>query len=944
MNIGRRPLTDTEFTMLWTVLYQEFYMLSMTNYCNASVVYNTIYTICTSTVPYEDKLYWKIGDFLYNRCKEHRARIEEAQDYIKEYAERFALYESLVKSINKLSCFLNECVRGRKIDDFGYLLWERSVIQNLPKTFYEDVFQYGDEKEEAETETHECTIGNEQWDVVMNNRWNDSLDNVQWEGSIGISSIDGGSMDRQGPGNTYGSNSLNSNLNNSLNNLNSSSNNLSSNLENDLNSNLDSRQERYNGADTYSSPMGTHQTTMKESFSIRGKALLSFSCIVPDPMNPLLYYREKYEKMALRKIKRKYKNVPEIKDLRTFANTVHEAVSCERSHFHEYFLHESSGQLEKVLSDCLLADKDGVVQSAKEFIASNNAVAIVKIGGEVIADDNAGDAILVKPIIFDVIAPLINKPGKPQRMGLGLGAKPECSGDIYGMLVQQLGVLSVGYTLLKKAYAFYVIETINDNPGILSASIVNIYNLFNALDIFSGGAGEADSSVADLNTCISAENNRIHFGRADEGTDPVRSDFRAILIAVTKYALQRVKPCFITRLCSFSEYLAGGGGDNGVDSMGLDSMNSMNMSSMNSMNMNSMNMNSMNNINNMNNTDLNGRDLRTRNRRTTSTQYPAVGTQHPIDTKQYPIDTKQHPADSLPKAPLLYKIFYLLAEMVADQREFMNIYHIVLRDRLLGRSSCIKNEIEILQGLGLGTEDRLFKMILDMEGSSKSSGEQGCVDRLTLLNHAHWGIEADGASLRVPSELMESIIRNHGGTVENGVYRIKEKVVKMAHQFSKIRLGIDGRVVLMNIYQYAVVDALRQPMRMGDLAEYVGVQEHQLAGILMVLEREGIVRHDADAGQYWLCRQRSSKGAASDISAMQESMAGRMDICVNSYLQVLCARILKRMKRCGIAEIVREIVGLSKMKVDQKAVLCAIDVIIEKGIGEVREGVIEYVL
>ena len=78
MNIGRKPLSETEFNKHWLILFREFQKLYASVECNATTIYNTIFAVCTSASSYENKLYWKIGDFCYNRCKECRDEIAES--------------------------------------------------------------------------------------------------------------------------------------------------------------------------------------------------------------------------------------------------------------------------------------------------------------------------------------------------------------------------------------------------------------------------------------------------------------------------------------------------------------------------------------------------------------------------------------------------------------------------------------------------------------------------------------------------------------------------------------------------------------------------------------------------------------------------------------------------------------------------------------------------
>ncbi|ORD98969.1 hypothetical protein A0H76_1624 [Hepatospora eriocheir] len=148
MEIGRQPISEALFNKLWLILYRELCDLYTTKQCDATTVYNTVYAICTNSNikenKLENKLYWKIGDFMWNRCKEIYTDILECfrrhidyldkDDFINFYNHKFNNYINLVECINNLSIFLNECVKGKSIRDFGYILWEKGVIQELAES------------------------------------------------------------------------------------------------------------------------------------------------------------------------------------------------------------------------------------------------------------------------------------------------------------------------------------------------------------------------------------------------------------------------------------------------------------------------------------------------------------------------------------------------------------------------------------------------------------------------------------------------------------------------------------------------------------------------------------------------------------------------------------------------------------------------------------------
>lgn len=134
MDIGRKALSDEDFSNGWMTIEKELRKLSSGDVCSALEIYNNIYVICTSSTPrLESKLYWKIGDFVYMKAREIRRKVFEAQDWIEEYNKGFRKFKVMVFAIDELCDFLNECVKGRTMRDLGFLLWERCVLQQTMK-------------------------------------------------------------------------------------------------------------------------------------------------------------------------------------------------------------------------------------------------------------------------------------------------------------------------------------------------------------------------------------------------------------------------------------------------------------------------------------------------------------------------------------------------------------------------------------------------------------------------------------------------------------------------------------------------------------------------------------------------------------------------------------------------------------------------------------------
>ncbi|KAL6122112.1 hypothetical protein NUSPORA_00887 [Nucleospora cyclopteri] len=149
MQIGRKPLNETEFNKLWLQLYKEFTNLYYKKGCDATKVYNTVFSLCTSVSSLENKLYWKIGDFLYNRCREIREGILQSKDRIEEYNNSFEKYKIFLKNINTLCAFINECISGKPINEFGFLLWEKCVIQGMGSGFFDQVYLYKEKQNDS---------------------------------------------------------------------------------------------------------------------------------------------------------------------------------------------------------------------------------------------------------------------------------------------------------------------------------------------------------------------------------------------------------------------------------------------------------------------------------------------------------------------------------------------------------------------------------------------------------------------------------------------------------------------------------------------------------------------------------------------------------------------------------------------------------------------------
>lgn len=140
MNIGRTTLTPLQFQGLWLSIQNELLNLYKGYKCKSVLVYDNIYIICTSiTQKYVEELYWKIGDFLYERLREMRPSIFK-KDWIYNYTIYFDKFKQFVDTINDLLFYLNQFISTKSIHNFAFLLWERCILQNVKSnTSYENM-------------------------------------------------------------------------------------------------------------------------------------------------------------------------------------------------------------------------------------------------------------------------------------------------------------------------------------------------------------------------------------------------------------------------------------------------------------------------------------------------------------------------------------------------------------------------------------------------------------------------------------------------------------------------------------------------------------------------------------------------------------------------------------------------------------------------------------
>lgn len=800
MEIGRRMLSESEFANLWGVLYQEFYNLSVTSTCDAALVYNTIYIICTSGSSFETKLYWKIGDFLLNRCKIHRDQIIESKDYIGEYIIRFEEYQKLVESIHSLGTFLNDCVKEKKLNEFGYLLWERMVIQSFTDTFFIDVFQY--------------------------------------------------------PGDVM-------------------------------------------------------------------KILSSFERITPDTNQKLLYYKEKYEKVALQQIRSKYKSIG-FSNLLEFCEVTKIIVGRETEYMKRYMLPCSYDYVKQVLEECLLSTKYyELLINLKNFFHLNNLenynnfmnnflnteenARNVDLSSnlkysrsayrglnqieddsrsdftvsfepgykptsdraddseniaEALAYDNQGmlsfsdgyehlndEKIEITKVyienIFRSNKTLVQLQGaiNKKRESVFEVARYRVYNPVFINIMESLGVLDAGFVLIKKAYALYVESMLKSNMNVLESSVRQVYLMLEMLDIFCN------------------------------------ADCQYILYSIFKQYLQRTKPCFMKRLCGF-------------------------------------------------------------------TQQMVVGDREALITNLKPFELDENT-----------RIFRASMELISDRSEFMNMYQNALRERIILGGSDLRKEYAILNSMEISRDDKLYKMLEEIEE---------CGSGFRLLNSIYWNIEPENSSLVLPAGLLRELKaevpnlivlssdgkrssflspQNHQNVDSIEMkYRLKsedsqEKTVQIAHQYSRMVLSINGMFIKMNVYQYVVVNHLyKGSENIINITKVTGIPDKMLKAVLHSLIEHKIVKlvrglYSLDCENVHEC----------DISCIESQEEKSTDVCVDSYIQALGVKVLKRAKRIDMAKLIKEIKGLSSLDVNEELVTDSLKKLVDKGMAETKNNIIEYI-
>jgi hypothetical protein len=846
MEIGRKVISEEEFLKLWSDLYQELYNLSTTNSCDATTVYNIIYVVCTSNCNLEEKLYWKIGDFLVNKCKIHRNRILRASNQddtqeIEEYVSTFEEYSELIFKLNSIGSFLNNCVKGRQLNDFGFLLWERLIIQNLKNNFFENVFHYG------------------------------------------------------------GKNKL--------------------------------------------------------------KILKGLENIKPDNISPLGYYKEMYEKVALKRLKSKYK-VSHIRNFEEFCKNIKNNVEIEKKDMKNSFLKESYEFVYETLEEsfyqakyheivynliemmdkvCIFSKQDQSYSSGKQINFNSfiyQALSDAQIENLKISFENEiheqKALIAIKELLNSKTS--VNKTRNPYNM---------TRNNILSIVLDSFSSLDEGYRLIKKAYAIYVNSIVKNNIKMLEGSINEIIKLFLSLNLFDS------------------------------------FEFFDILTKIFKDYLLRIKPCYMVRLCKFTENIlseksvvkdigeieemdAIPNGDTMRDANEMPQSPLDNLKPFSSIYRQTSD--SHNRANPIAHNSPHGAQFNTRDQ--------AISFNNPQDQ----INKCNSIKDTTDSAKLLRTAIYI----VPDKNEFINLYQGVLKERLLNMSenlifnhsdqmisSIISKEISILSILNIPLESRLYKMVNEIDPFENN---------FRLLNSLYWSIEPQTPHLPLPLELLIEMNKkrsemryydNDGTYLSNPIdllsknslsnnsmkdlIYIKTKLnlagsesknLKLAHQYSKVKIGIFTKELMLNIYQYVLICLLyEESLFFNEIVKKLEISEkfinHQIDSLLsnnIIMLKTGIFSLD-----YFNLKFNVKSG---DYSKVDQTVESDREICYESYFQGLGSKILKKRKRIEARDLIEEIKQISKIeesKMKDQMIEQAIKRLIEKGVVELRGTWLEFV-
>lgn len=879
MNIGRKPLTKEDFDKLWAQLEVQLHVLFMNQECEASHIYSVLYSICTSTITYEDSLYWNIGDFLYHRCEELKREITKSKDYIKTYAEVFERFENSINVMNSICSFLNRTTDSRNIDQLGYMLWERVIIESLPEDFYGNVYNYQILKccYEIEKKTVESKEEKEK-NVELENE----IEFVQEIIKFGKES----------------------NLSNKGKIVFCNKNNEET-VENDEETNKNNKRM-----------ILPSENDEEAAGKIRIKILKSLEKIEILPNCPMIYYKEKYEKKALKTMKKKYCDTRYDGDILELSKIVYSTAIKERELYKYYFLPGSNEQAEKILEECFFKENNEIINSIKKMLKQ-----IINFDSEEKSVENK-DIIDCK-FIEQIENSLLNKSKKHLVL--------EEDVSMCMMIIQRFSVFEKGFILAKTAYAYFLIEMINSHSEMFRNGIETIYEFYMKLDVFRNDREKRNfkkkcilnkrssilkNNINCYNNIIKNDNTYVLYNEtANENSYSFYSDFEEIQICLFKHALQRIKPCFLNRLCKYS--------------------------------------------------------------------------------------TRFVLCDKIDN--YLLEIFCMMMNFVSDMKELINMYHGVLKNRLLNENftngkkiknlfeikifenkfnnkfnngfnnglkklnsgnrlnnsngsnknglanngannnnglnykTLIEREKMILNAMIIPKEHKIYKMLNDIvENRPQRHGE----NKFTFLNKLYWGIESDNTNMKIPINLINEIKKIYGGVYEHDTYKINNAIIKFENLFSTVKISINQTICVLNLLQYTVIDAITKKHFINEIKEKTGIQDFLLNNIIRCLIGENIVIYDEMLGYYINDNIEKSE---INISKVEKYNKSDSDFSVTIYLEAFLSKMMKRIKKIEYEKAVVEIKTTAIVDVDVELINSVIKSVINKGIIEVKNNILEYI-
>ncbi len=1042
MEIGRTMLSEDEFNEVWNNIQRELYVLYMEGDCSALRIYDGIYIVCTSTISYEENLYWKIGDFIYNRCKEYKEIIVGCDDYLRKYSEVFESYVRINEAMNKVCGFLNRCVDVRTIGELGYLLWERAVIQELPATFFEDVYNYNIVEDPNDLGSKDCNCISD-YNISCNSNYIHTDNSACIYTNIGNNSHRIEKISHNEEINMSNSEHVNGKIGlktetNHHNNIERLKNTSDINSVNILNDSINIK----NLSDLYKNwfvnnklvfekllPRCANSEKIKKDLirkrkfktnsrdeKIRLMIINSFSMIRPDSSDPMIYYKEKYERLALNKILEMYSKIGHGFTIEEYGIMVRWIVDIERIRFGSYFLPVSYESLENTLEKCVFYDEENLVNQLKEKIAilcdlkiaSKNNVIGNKINNANKFNSNGNNIVNVT----DVEKHIVDE--KAIEAIVSLLEKPRAYGSIEFReihpamkIIYNFSVLNKGYLIAKRAYAYFVLEAINGNTETFSASIEDIHLLYNKMACWKDNSvykySNGNKSTVNKNMEDSKSIN-IH----------LNTDFRNILDGIFQQALQRIKPCFLTRLCEYSTQIVFQRNFNHalaciffdmvavladkrefiniyhttMKNRLLNNIKEKNNNYTNIYNENSKYNDGTNqayNTSENNEKTIQGLSIPNQikllrkiiNPTTNLTKNISVlsqstnpcinalhmvinNTQRTLNNTNFPINTKFNTNtnlgintkclvnNNLNNANSDSKMNNNLNNFINDNNNFnitSNNLNVNINKKLNinfnknrfdgSLDETIKRERKMLDGFS--ADDRLYEMLRDL---SKNKPRRCGNNVLTLLNQTCWGTDSDNnAQAIIPDSFVKDFTRAFGGTYKNNIYKIEDRNVRIMHYHSTVTLSINSVIIVLNMYQYIVINALIYPTTYSQIKETTGMNDFILKNVLSLLIKESLVIYDNTTTLYSL----NTTISPLDLSKKVYTANSPIDFAMDAYLEALIVKIIKKFKEIQINSITENIRKHAIVDVDDESIKNAINSTIKKGFIENKNNLLIYI-